>query len=632
MREAMVISLVAALCSASLLHVVSASSESREGDASVGDRFPLLLQNASGSVSTEAEALLVLEAIGRAEFQAIPFLEVEKLVHLGWWTAAKAAVRRAHEFRQDLTAPVRRATAQAKKDADELVKWCDRDFAIPKAAPMAAKWSQNASAVLVAARFSEKWSMPGAQLAAFSSAKGQAHIDKARTAERVQELLSVNISATQITAEITAEAGSARKRFVLNASLFCEIVPEGSSWDVVFHRAQGSMQMSSGSVIPELQLYLQKRLPGSLRWPRLALDAAAAVLPTWPEAPTGLSVEQNSPGDEAVRQASPVICGARAGAGVYCFSSDACVTSCDPADCSGAAGLHSSKRRCIQPLLREDGSSWQVRFDDDDFQRGLIGGVLQWNHTPGDASDGAEAFHIHFGRSATDVPEAESSLLITAPAYGATIPAVHIPFGTPLPEGVSHLLIVGENEVGKTHLASVELHDRFRPPPLLQMRFRDQDNRFHIVRGYAELEPPSMKDSIAAYELHFVRYGGDGKVELLHSSVSLLARETRSVLEAEAARRIAGDPQALEDAVTDVPFVNGVRAPLAPSDGYWKRWIRLHVLAAVKMPNDAQAIAAFSLTADGVMSEPLVLGVKEVDFTPAPPPKAAKKQKQSTPK
>jgi len=247
---------------------------------------------AIGNSRVEADAVAVVKSAGAAELRNINMGQVEQLVNLSWWNAARTLIIKSHEAHLDFTAPVRRAVNSMKHEADALLRWLDPQFAHPPETSMAMQWAQNMTTVMVAARFAPKWREIGANLAVFSSEHGRGHIDHQRTVQHVQDLLKVNISKHLIQADITAETGNSRRHYVLSVDLFAEAVPEQSTWYVDFRRAQGSMQMSHGAEIPELHFALLKRQAES--WPRLFandLNTTKASIDAWLDAPAADSAQ-----------------------------------------------------------------------------------------------------------------------------------------------------------------------------------------------------------------------------------------------------------------------------------------------------------------------------------------------------
>lgn len=454
---------------------------------------------------SEGEALSALEKLDLTDLRVLPFKDVELLVHRGWWSAARLTVKRSHGAKVDFTPAVRRATSDVKKEADELLRWLDPRFAHPEPTPMAIRWAQNATALMIAARFAPQWDAPGAKIAVFSTEHGKGHVDKDRTAARVREMLKVSINSTSMEAEITAEAGNARKRYTLALGFFDEIVPERSHWAVEFQRAQGSMQMSKGAQIPELQILLRKQWPWVRPWPRVTVatkDEGGAEPLWWLNAPgvDGSSTEllrSNAP-----LTVSSMLC-SQQGRGAYCRASDSCVGDC-MAECERAA-LHSTKRRCV--AAPSASSVEGVEFVDEDLLPDQFGGSVHLRIAE-KFVDSAESFVLSWGSSASEhVPVEPLSL---TRAYADLEVQLAVPVGTQAPPGGTHLLVSAVNEAGDALIAAVLVQDRVKPLPVNALVFVDEDPGPGKVRGTAKITPNPADNMAREYEVWFGREAKGG--------------------------------------------------------------------------------------------------------------------------
>ncbi|CAK0840208.1 unnamed protein product [Prorocentrum cordatum] len=264
---------------------------------------------------------------------------------------------------------------------------------------MALKWAQNHSAVMLVARFAPKWDSPGANLAVHSTERGRGHVDKERTAARIKELLQVSITARRVSADIIAEAGSARKRYRLEAELF-DCIPRGAGERGGPGLPKGSMQMSTGAQIPELVLTLRKRWPGPRPWARLTAAAAGAgalAPPWWADAP-GLT-EQGTAAlrEHPERGATPPTCGH--GGALFCSTLDACVPSCEA--CQGAGLTRTGEHRCVGHPRAV--AARRAAFTDTDLRPASVGGPLRWEYQLGELLDDfVDSFSVQWGASETE--------------------------------------------------------------------------------------------------------------------------------------------------------------------------------------------------------------------------------------
>lgn len=457
---------------------------------------------ALGASRSETEASSVLDAVTDADFKKLPFPEVERLVHHGWWNVSTMVVVRSHSARIDFTPAVRKATGEVKKKADALLRWLDPAFAHPSPTAMAVRWAQNTTAVMIAARFSPSWDGPGgANVAVFSSEKGRGHIDKERTEELVRRQLQVVVDRRHLEADITADAGNARKRFKLDAGLFDEAVPERSSWSVEFRRAQGSMQMSTGALIPELRIFLRKRWPGTRQWPRLTAKKAGqgGLEPSWWTDAPGVSED-----DTALLRGSPpqietaLTCAANDE--VFCARSDACVPACS-GHCPEAPTQHSSQPRCVAAPKAAISETATATFQDEDLGPAAVGGFMRFKHEIS-GEDAIEQLAFHWGHSATEVLANHPSIA-TAAVFADSEPSFWLPLGTSPPSGASHLLVIASNEIGKAIVAAATLIDRVHPPPPQGLRFKDADPIRNQIGGSAEVDRAADETHVESYELHF---------------------------------------------------------------------------------------------------------------------------------
>jgi len=463
-------------------------------------QIPASVANFSSSI-TEQDAIKALDSVDNMDLRKIKFDHLEKLVHKGWWLAASKVIRQSHGARLDFTAPVRRAVQEVKKEADSLLRWLDPAFAKPAPTAMAVRWAQNLTSLMLAARFSPRWDGPGgANIAVFSSEKGRGHIDREKTEELVRKLLQVNITSSTLHAEITAETGNVRKRFLLSANLFDEAVPERSSWRVEFRRAQGSMQMSTGALIPELHMHIQKRWPELRQWPRLTVmpkEKGGLVPQWWAEAP-GITEEQTKTMRESpARNQTPFTCSA--GSSLYCRSSDSCVSNCDT--CQRADKQHSTYARCVEPpsaAMVVNGS-----FVDEDLEPTALGGTFTWSRASQDV-DYVDKYSLRWGSSTEQLLVNMAPIAETA-AVGDLDPTFLIPQGTMPPADASHLLVVATNEAGEAVIVAAPIVDRVSPPPPRGGNFTDTDRRRALIGGRAKVVRASDETYVEAYELHFGR-------------------------------------------------------------------------------------------------------------------------------
>ncbi|CAJ1445388.1 unnamed protein product, partial [Effrenium voratum] len=424
----------------------------------------------------EAEAALRSEA-GVSAADGDLFGEVERLVSRGWWRAAQAAVQQGHQHRFDLTAPVRRAVAGVKQEADELVRWLDPSYAHPAATPMAFQWAQNASAVMLSARFSHKWEAPGANLAVYSTDKGQGHVNKERTEAAVRQLLAVQIRPDGLEAEILAKVQNSRKRFTLNLQLFDEIVVSASAWSVAFHKAAGSMQMSRGAEIPELHFQVRKRWPEQL-WPRLSLEGEAGQ--------------------------SGLTCGRSESS--YCSSSDSCVTAC-----SQCQGFPVQSQHCTRQLSELQADFTEASFRDEDARAEVVAGQLRW--AAREELLHAQAFAVCWAESGRMQPKHLVSwgLQLADPSPWLPVPETSL-------KGTHLLLVVldsvpAEDELCAGHVAAAaRVTDHWRPlVHKATLLFEDQDPLAAQLRGNASLafQADATAPSLA-WELHWGRLTSTG--------------------------------------------------------------------------------------------------------------------------
>merc|ERR1712226_1720061 len=123
------------------------------------------------------------------------------------------------------------------------------------------------------------------------------------------------------------------------------------------------MQMSEGAEIPELHVFLQKRIASS--WPRLmavegdSSDVLATPLEHWHHAPGAAQLKTPS------RASTPFTCAAAND--IFCSSSNSCVQSC--ANCMSAPAVHSTVKKCTGPL--ETRAVKDARFVDEDKRSGM---------------------------------------------------------------------------------------------------------------------------------------------------------------------------------------------------------------------------------------------------------------------
>lgn len=524
--------------------------------------------------STEEEAIKALESVEGTDLRKIKFDQVERLVLNGWWQAASKVITRSHGARLDFTAPVRRAVQEVKKEADSLLRWLDPAFARPAPTKMAVRWVQNTSSLMLAARFSPRWDGPGgANLAVFSNEKGRGHIDKERTALLVKEQLSVNITSSSVHAEITATTGNVRKRFLFSVNLFDEAVPERSSWFVEFRRAQGSMQMSTGALIPELRLHVRKRWPDRRQWPRLTVEEVeqGGMLPQWWAEAPGMTPEQTVIlRDSPVRKSTPFTCSVTGS--VYCHSADSCVPVC--ADCKHAATQHSVSKRCVEPP--QAGQIQEVVFHDEDMAPSALGGIFRLPQTQD--VDFIDKFSLHWGSSAEQLlagpPIAETN------AVGDLEPNFKFPLGTVPPAGASHLLVIAKNEAGQAIVVTTPIVDRVSPPPPRLLNFTDTDKARSKIAGIAKVTRADDETYVEAYELHFGFFPS---------------------------------PAAPAEVLADSLLGTGLTAR-ASSSGEADPFFEISIPAGTEVPGRADHLVAIAIGRGGTRSEPQVL--KLVDACP----------------
>ncbi|CAE7386897.1 unnamed protein product [Symbiodinium microadriaticum] len=385
--------------------------------------------------------------------------------------------------------------SELKQEAEELVRWLDPSYAHPASTPMAIQWAQNSSAVMISARFSHKWEAPGANLAVYSTEKGQGHVNKDRTAESVRRLLRVNITASRVEAEILAKVQNSRKRFTLDLNLFDETIPHASGWTVEFRKARGSMQMSRGAEIPELHIHMRKRWPSpDYAWPRLAEEEGAEMA----------VLEKEMQFSGPMLSESTLTC--LRGGSLYCPASDSCASSC-----SGCQGLGQARgSRCGASLAAQleaasAGDSLGGAFLDEDLQPEMLGGLFRWVHRPELLA--AEAFALCWARP---LDPSEATWKLMRPSDTQLVawevqdsdpwPQLQVPNGTYLPADARHLVLVAlptvpaEEELGGglcssgIPAAAASVMDRWRPAvEEMSLAFEDVDPQPMSLLGSAKL-------------------------------------------------------------------------------------------------------------------------------------------------
>eukprot|EP00927_Polykrikos_kofoidii_P055889 TRINITY_DN50073_c0_g1_i1.p1 TRINITY_DN50073_c0_g1~~TRINITY_DN50073_c0_g1_i1.p1 ORF type:complete len:1152 (-),score=202.48 TRINITY_DN50073_c0_g1_i1:20-3448(-) len=566
----------------------------------------------------EPRAVAFLKAANHTELKSLPFPDIETLVSLGWWDAAEAAVVKAHQFKMDFTAPVRRATAEVKREADALLRWLDPRWALPQTTPMAVHWTQNATTVGFAARFAPKWHALGATLSVFSSQHGQGHIDNKATAGLVESLLDINITRNAVHAEIVAEAGSARKRYTLDVDLFDEVVPGCSSWEVSFYRAQGSMQMSTGAKIPQLNVYLCKRWPSQSPWPRPSVTAGSGDEGPSTSGPTAAwtedlmivmdSIPAAASAESSPLQVTALTCGLQGLA--FCASKGSCLTPSETSCAQGCPGLQflgASVPRCFAlPEAREE--LVEATFEDTDPRHGMLGGAIR---LPIAASQGGleDRLVLRLGDDLSQPPLAQVPFCAWSKRQTetGTIEFVLPAEGVPMPTTTKlRLKVFGANDAGEVLVAEVKTVDRAKPAPVQVFagpdgaEFVDLDSRTSWIGGTLKVRPaPENMAPIASVGVWWGRLGSDGNVDKLsfdveHNLLSGHRRQgdyifldvrgsdmpheaTHLVVDAESTTGWTSDPVAVK--VVDVsPPTISAKSFLVSDDAVRKRgWVSVNV-------------------------------------------------------
>lgn len=391
--------------------------------------------------------------------------------------------------RIDLTAPVRRSVAEVKQQAEELLRWLDPNYAHPAPTLMAFQWAQNASAVTVAARFAHKWEAPGANLAVYSTDKGQGHVNKERTEALVKQLLTVSMVNHTVEAEILAKVQNSRKRFTLSLRLFDETVPDASGWSVVFRKAAGSMQMSRGAEIPELHFQMRKRWAED--WPRLTRE-------------DGLE-----PGAPGKRLESSLTC--RESASFYCPSSKSCV-----AVCSSCQDFPREKLRCTQELssLQAVRTPMKASFHDEDLSPASVAGLVRWNFS----AELLQAEALALCWAPQESKERQGASLVTWSSQLADDqPSLRVPNGTSLRAGQHFSLVVldglptqeTDDMCQENVVATAVVQDHWKPQILsAKLHFQDvapkEMQLMGDVRLQFEAKPAAMPTAV------LLRWGGRG--------------------------------------------------------------------------------------------------------------------------
>jgi len=460
------------------------------------------------NVSSE---LLALEAVDAGlDVRSVTFQDIEVLIRRSWWIVVRRVVERGHKLSVDFTTPVRRATNDVKREGEGLLRWLNSAYAHPATTPMPLRWSQNASWVVVSARFAAQWDAPGANLAVFSTSSGQGHIDKNRTSHLIRSLLQVNITRAGLQAEIVADVGSSRKRFVMDVNLFCGVAVERSQWSVAFIRGAGSMQMSKGVQIPELHFVLRKQHASVHLWPRLTVETETFFI-RQREASGSVVLDTVQLRSTSVQTCKGVDTGS-----IHCRTLDMCVSSC--AECASQPRLHSSGVRCSGVL--ENCAHINATFVDANLQQGIVEGFVQWTHEVGDCSDQAESFWLSWGRTATE-------LLPTPPLANGTVPSLW--FAGAFPRGAGYLVISAANEQGSVILGAVAVEDRVRPKPPLDLHFVDENQTKGVIRGIAEIA--SAQDSaLLTYEIYLGQVDDQNNLTVLFDLGLLVSSSETSLL------------------------------------------------------------------------------------------------------
>eukprot|EP00746_Dinoflagellata_sp_MGD_P121289 gnl/MRDRNA2_/MRDRNA2_56509_c0_seq1.p1 gnl/MRDRNA2_/MRDRNA2_56509_c0~~gnl/MRDRNA2_/MRDRNA2_56509_c0_seq1.p1 ORF type:complete len:1040 (+),score=197.43 gnl/MRDRNA2_/MRDRNA2_56509_c0_seq1:51-3170(+) len=466
---------------------------------------------------TEEDALKILE--GGYDFRQITFDDIEAFVQRSWWRLALHVVRSSHQKKLDYTAPVRRAVQKMKGDADELMKWLSADFAIPQEVPCDMRWAQNDTFVVIAARFTHQWDLPGAKLSVFTTKGGQGHIDVEKTNAALKDIFSADVSSSKVYAGLIGSSGYARKLYNINVSLFDEIDVRESSWKVEFVRARGSMQMSKGAAIPELRMWLRKRWPATLLWPRLTLLQDDADVVPWSEAEEyGMLEETSEMSVNRVKESSQTCLSTGP---LYCPATDQCVNAC--LKCEGYTAQTKDWTRCHK--LPWTGDVSIAKFTDDDLLAGFIKGTLQWQNVVPDA----HTWVIRWGRSANEAFEdtpLSSGIWLTDETVVGTVPEE-----TAVPEGATHLLALAATSGGKSEkiVAVAPIVDRVEPPALLSFLFYDDDPRRHQIKGIVRARLPQDRSLIQSYVLYW-GYRGREQEEIQNLGVAATWTTDRAVV------------------------------------------------------------------------------------------------------
>lgn len=180
--------------------------------------------------------------------EQLPLLRI--CIARSWWAAARELVSRAHlqnaargnskggssDSVTSISKEVRALLAGVKQNADSLGAFADETYRGQTRGldevPCALQWAQNSSSVFLGVKYAARWSAPGAI--------------------EVVDVVT-NISETSFILEGFGHHSSIRKRYVVNLTLYADVVPTHSSW--------------SAASVGRLTATLQKARVA--KWPRL---------------------------------------------------------------------------------------------------------------------------------------------------------------------------------------------------------------------------------------------------------------------------------------------------------------------------------------------------------------------------
>jgi len=385
--------------------------------------------------------------------------DVESAIRRSWWDLAKEVIIAGHDQKADFSFTVRDTVRDIKKNADELVRTLDPNYAKPVQVSPAFQYAQNLTDFNILLKYTARWNAPGA-------------IDVG----------DINVNFTKTGFSFTGLGTHSNRKYLYNLDLdlFDNIDPELSRWD-------------AGSV-GKLLITLRKRWPR--KWPRLLKSKKQKIsnMHVWMDRQEDFDSSFDK--KRTLAASSPLVCADKEDNRLYCLHMDKCVASCD--QCEHHKIPSPDENECRGPPVGRPALNWT----DTDLTPGKLAGRLSIEAA--DTYDATE-FDVFWSQDGEkQSPENEGGGFLQTVEMGNDM-IIHE--GTETLPSRSYLVACPKNEFGVgTNCDSVMAEDAALPVfAPVGCEFKDTDKKKKEIGGTIYIEQPEDDTRLEEFAIYYGR-------------------------------------------------------------------------------------------------------------------------------